>query len=134
MFMRTDSSAGFTLIEVTVALAIVALVLTGALTAASTDARATQATIDALIGATLAEDRLAEALAWPQPDAAKRTFADPLQRFASEVRYGSAKDTGTELVRVTVSWPGGSAVLEARRPTTTPTAVAPDDLARGNSR
>ena len=118
---RGSDVRGFTLLEVTVALAILGLVLVGAFAAEGADLRASRKAADSVEAAALAEHLLARMELLP-PDEFARLFAGeegwiepPLDRY----RWHAAArpipgESELAEVRVTLDWPGGSLAVDTR--------------------
>lgn len=121
MYPRVERN-GFTLLEAVVALAIVAAVLIGALSAAGAQLRASAGAADAVVAASLAED-LIELSALRGPDGAARLvmreesgrFEPPLDDFAWSTRaIRLPEESGLAELQVEVSWPGGMVTVATR--------------------
>lgn len=128
--LRPRGRAGFTLLEATVAVAIIGLVAVGALAAFAADSRASSKANELLPAAALAEERLARLeLADVReldmlPDSlAHGQFDEPFGDYAWSASASPVRD---ELAlydfSATVTWSGGSYTLHRRRYRPAPTS------------
>jgi len=114
-FATRSGAAGFTLIEVVVAVAILATALVAWLATYGSELRSLSRAREYAVAAELAEDRLAAVAFFAVdrlpnlPDSLEDgTFGDPFGEYRWVVEASSLSGTSLAEVSVTVSWPSGA--------------------------